>query len=248
VPVALVIGGSGGLGSAVCAALAAGGHDVALTYRHRAVAAKRVAEAVRAKGVHATCVRLDLGEMAEVERAFDRAAAMGPLDTVVYASGPPIPQRWFSRVLPADWSANVGAEIEGFFNLAHVALPRLRQAGRAAFVATTSFATDRVIPGDVLSAVPKAAIEMLMRQVAREEGRYGIRANCVSPGIIDAGLGARTQADHYTPEIWDRQRRAVPLGGFGTAQAIADAVAFLASDNASYITGRTIVVDGGLSL
>ncbi|RYY33200.1 MAG: SDR family oxidoreductase, partial [Sphingomonadales bacterium] len=189
----------------------------------------------------------DLGSIEDVERALDAAGELGLVDAIVYAAGPPIPQRWFSLVTPEEWRRNVIGELDGFFNLAHAALPRLRACNGSALVATTSFATRRVIAGDVLSAVPKAGIEMLVRQIAREEGRYGIRANCVSPGIIDAGLGLRAQQDHYTPEIWEAQRKSAPLRRFGTAQAIADAVAFLLSERAAYITGQSIAVDGGMS-
>lgn len=103
-------------------------------------------------------------------------------------------------------------------------------------------------PGDALSSVPKAGIEALGRAVAKEEGRYGIRANMVAPGIIDAGLGADFLETLYTPEIWETQRKRIALQRFGSGEEIAEAVAFLASDRARYITGQTLIVDGGFSL
>lgn len=90
--------------------------------------------------------------------------------------------------------------------------------------------------------MPKAAIELLRRAVAKEEGRLGIRANAVAPGIIAAGLGAQFLKDLYSPDAWDAQRRKVALRRFGRADEIAQAVAFLASDRASYITGQTLIV------
>lgn len=246
--VTVVVGGSGGLGAAICDRAAAAGRDVYLTYHRRRDAAEKLVHDLSRRGVRAACGQVDLGCPAEIDAALDAASALGSVDAVVYAAGPAIPQQWFSAVSRDDWQAYVATEIDGFFNLVHAALPRLREAGTAALVATTSFATTRVIPGDVLSAVPKAAIEMLVRQIAREEGRYGIRANCVSPGIIDAGLGRKAQEDHYTPDIWEERRRAVPLRRFGEAQAIADAVVFLLSEAAGYVTGQTITVDGGLSI
>lgn len=246
--VTFVAGGSGGLGAAICAALAAKGRRVFFTYRTNREAADALADTLAGEGGDVSCGQVDLQSLPDVEHALNQAREMGSIEAVVYAAGPSIPQQWFSRVSPDDWRRNVAGEIEGFFNLAYAALPRLREHPASSLVATTSFATRRVVPGDVLSAVPKAAIDMLIRQIAREEGRYGIRANCVSPGIIDAGLGLKAQQDHYTPEIWARQRKAVPLGNFGSAEAIAAAVLFLLSDAAAYVTGQTITVDGGMSV
>lgn len=245
--VTFLAGGSGGLGSAICTRLVRDGRNVFFTYRNNARGADRLAGQLRGEGATIACGKADLNDPAGIEQAWDAAAAMGVIDAVIYAAGPAIPQQWFSRVTAEDWQRNVIGELDAFFNLVHLALPRLRPCDGAALVATTSFATRRVVAGDILSAVPKAGIEMLVRQIAVEEGRYGIRANCVSPGIIDAGLGLKAQQDHYTPEIWDRQRQSVPLRRFGTAQAIADAVAFLVSERAAYITGQSITVDGGKS-
>ena len=111
-----------------------------------------------------------------------------------------------------------------------------------------SFAPYHFPPGDALSAVPKAGIEVLCRAIAREEGRNGIRANSVAPGIIDAGLGSAFMASLYSPEIWQKQRKRVPLKRFGKGEDVASAVAFFASPESSYITGQTIIVDGGMSL
>lgn len=89
---------------------------------------------------------------------------------------------------------------------------------------------------------------MLCRAVAREEGRYGIRANVVAPGIIEAGIGAKLMKDTFSPEIWQQQRKRVPLRDFGRTSDLAEAVAFLASERARYITGVTLIVDGGMHL
>jgi NAD(P)-dependent dehydrogenase (short-subunit alcohol dehydrogenase family) len=115
-------------------------------------------------------------------------------------------------------------------------------------LSVVSVATRAYPPGDALSAVPKAGIEMLGRAIAKEEGRYGIRANMVAPGIIDAGLGAAFLKNLYSPEIWETQRKRVALQRFGAAEEVAEAVAFLASDASRYITGQTLIVDGGFSL
>lgn len=246
-PIAFVAGGSGALGGAICRRLA-GAYDIAISYRSNADSAERLADELRAEGHVANIYRAELLNGEEVAGTLAQATSGGLLKVLVYASGPMIDQKYFSQVDYPEWSKTAGAETEAFFMLMRHALPLLRAANGAAVVAVTSFATTRVVPGDVLSAVPKAAIEMLVRQISREEGRFRIRANCVGPGIIDAGLGIYTQKKSYTPEIWDAQRASVPLRRFGTADDIASAVAFLASDDASYITGQLINVDGGMSV
>jgi NAD(P)-dependent dehydrogenase (short-subunit alcohol dehydrogenase family) len=134
----------------------------------------------------------------------------------------------------------------GFTRVVRAVLPLMRAQGGGTIVAIGSFATYSFQPGDALSAVPKAAIEMLCRAVAREEGRYGIRANVVAPGIINAGLGEQFQQTLFAPQVWEGQRKRVPLRRFGEAEEVAEAVAFLASKRSAYITGQTLGVDGGL--
>ena len=91
-------------------------------------------------------------------------------------------------------------------------------------------------------------MEALGRAIAKEEGKFGIRANMVAPGIIDAGLGTHFLQTLYSPEVWQQQKKAIALRRFGTGREVAEAVRFLASERSAYITGQTIIVDGGFSL
>jgi NAD(P)-dependent dehydrogenase (short-subunit alcohol dehydrogenase family) len=172
----------------------------------------------------------------------------GSVGTVIFAAGANILQPYVADITPQQWEDVVQTELIGFTHVMHAAIPLFREQGGGTIVAIGSFATYSFPPGDALSAVPKAAIEMLCRAVAREEGRHGIRANVVAPGIINAGLGEQFQQTIFTPQIWEGQRKRVPLKRFGEATEVAEAVAFLASDKSAYITGQTIVVDGGLRL
>ena len=167
---------------------------------------------------------------------------------MVFAAGAKILQPYVADITAQEWDGVIQDELMGFTHLVREILPIFRRQGGGALVSVVSFATYHFPPGDALSAVPKAAIEMLGKAIAREEGRYGIRANAVAPGIINAGLGDEFQKTLFNPEIWRGQRNRVPLKRFGEADEVADAVAFLASDQARYITGQTIIVDGGLHL
>ena len=165
--------------------------------------------------------------------------APGSLGLVVWAAGEPVPQKFVGDV--ADWSG-VAREIEAFTCLVSGVLPALR-ATSGSLVALTTAALDRHAPADVLSTAPKAAISAIVRAVAREEGRNGVRANEVAVGWIDAGMARVIDF----PEGWeDRARRNIPLGRPGRADEVADAVAFLAS--ALYVTGQRLAVDGGYSV
>jgi NAD(P)-dependent dehydrogenase (short-subunit alcohol dehydrogenase family) len=243
----LIVGASGGLGRAISLRVARTGAPLLLTYRTKRVDFDEYVQALTAKGANVSCCWVDLLDPASIETAVTMALNCGAIKNVVYSAGPAIPQIYLSATSQADWQTYVETEARGFFNLLRCTLPHLRES-RGSLVATTTFALGRVIPGDVLSAVPKSMIEMLVRHVAKEEGRFGVRANCVAPGVINAGLGLKAQQEYYTQTIWEAKRKAVPLQRFGTAEEVASAVNFLLSDEASYITGQTITVDGGFSL
>jgi NAD(P)-dependent dehydrogenase (short-subunit alcohol dehydrogenase family) len=122
------------------------------------------------------------------------------------------------------------------------------QGGSGSVTAVITSAVERFPLKDALSAAPKAAIEMLIRGVAKESGRFGIRANCVGPGWINAGLGKTAIQDKLDEKTRETTRRLVPLQRFGEADDIAWAVLFLASRQAGYVTGQSLAVDGGLQL
>jgi NAD(P)-dependent dehydrogenase (short-subunit alcohol dehydrogenase family) len=238
---AVVIGGSGGLGRAICRRLAEGGDDLVLTYRGNATAAEEAAAGARAAGRSVEVRRLALEDEAAVSALF----AGRDVDTVVHAAGAPIEQPFVGEIEPAVWRRVVDAEVHGFFHLVRAALPSLRRT-RGSIVAITSAGLLRYPPRDALSVAPKAAITALVVAVAREEGRHGVRANCVAPGVIEAGIFLRLREGTFRQDELDAMRRNTALRRFGSADDVAGAVAFLA--RAPFVTGQTLAVDGGYSL
>lgn len=247
-PLVLVGGASGALGQAIAERIAADGTDLVLTYRTNRDAAQALAARLQPDGAIAP-LRMDVTDAASVEAAVRAVQALGRrLDAVVFAAGAHIAQPRVADVGDAEWRAVVETELFGFANVARSFIPLFRAQKGGAFVCVTTFANFRFTVGDALSSVPKAGVESLVRSIALEEGRHGIRANCVAPGIINAGLGAEFQRTCYDAQTWERVRKGVPLRRFGEAREVADAVAFLASAQSAYVTGNTLIVDGGMHL
>ena len=245
---AVVVGGSGALGAQVCRTLARAGSNVVLSYRNGQAAAKLVLGDVRATGSQGEAVSCNMEDPSAVRQLVDTAISrFGHVHSVVYAAGPKIEFAYINEISPEEWARVMAADVNGCFNLIWAVLPHLRARKAGAIVALVTAAVDRSPPRDILSAAPKAAIRMLIRGVAREEGRSGIRANCVGPGYIEAGLGLTTLHDH-TRDYVERMIKAIPLRRAGQAQDIADVVCFLLSDQARYVTGETICAAGGMQL
>ncbi len=246
---ALVTGGSGGIGAAISVMLAQRGCPVAFTYRSNAETAEQVATAVRSAGVD-THVGNPALEDAEAMRAFADEAAerLGGLHTVVSAAGPHVPQMYLSQTDPALFASQIEADVIGAFNLTVAALPHLRPSGGSIVYVTTAATT--VFPKrDALSSIPKGAVESLMRAVAVEEGRFGVRSNCVGPGMLEDGMAARLMADgDLDDRALEAARTNIPLGRFGKAVDIAEAACFLASDAANYISGQKLDIDGAFTI
>lgn len=242
--VAVVLGGSGGLGLVICEQLAAHGSDVAFTYRSNATAAARASDAIESAGRKSMSAPLDIGDPAATRAFFDNVAAkFGRIHTVIAATGASFTLDYVANIKDEEWYSTIHGDLDGFFHVVKAAIPHLRKGG-GAFVALTSAALVRHSPKDILSTAPKAGIEALTRAIAREEGRFGIRANTVGVGAIDGGLMDKVWGQ-VSKEYGDAVRSNIPLRRLGLPADVANAVLFLASERSSFVTGQRVVVDGG---
>ena len=234
-PWALVVGGSGGLGAVICEHLARDGWNVIVGYRTNAATAEQVAQKVREVGAAAgvRAIALPDGDPGD----------WSGVGCLVFAAGADIEQPYLSQTDPDALRAAIETETLGFFNLVAAALPTLR-AAQGNVVALVTAGLARWPVGDGLSVIPKAGVHALVRGLAREEGRFGVRANAVAVGVIEAGMFERMDFDAR----WiAAARENIPLKRFGTADEVAALVTFLASDRASYVSGQTWFADGGYS-
>ena len=242
---ALVLGGTGAIGNQVSRLLAVRGSDVCLTYAGNHELALATVSAIEANGRSAVCYQLRLESNAGLRGFLDQILQrFGHIHSVIYAVGPDVALAAIGDVDPARFAAVLDADVNRFYEIIHAILPILRKQGSGSITAITTAAVGRVPPRDVLSAAPKAAVETIVKTLAREFGREGIRANCVAPGWINAGVGAR-MISGATATRRDSIAKSIPVGRIGESAEVAEAVVFLASKKAGFITGHMLPVDGG---
>jgi NAD(P)-dependent dehydrogenase (short-subunit alcohol dehydrogenase family) len=246
--VAVVIGGSGGIGQQICRCLAEHGTDVAFTYRNNKDAATQAQSMIEAAGQGAFGYALDITDRDAVNAFFSEIAnRYSRIHSVIAATGASFRLAYAAQINYDEWDDTILGDLTGFFNVCKAAIPHLRLAQGGSLVALTSAALVRHSPKDILSTAPKAGIEALLRAIAREEGRFGVRANSVAVGAIDGGL-MNTVWGQVSSEFADAIRNNIPLKRMGLPTDISDVAVFLASSRSSFITGQRIVVDGGYSV
>jgi NAD(P)-dependent dehydrogenase (short-subunit alcohol dehydrogenase family) len=248
-PRALVAGGSGGIGRAIAVGLAEAGWDIALTYRNNKDAGAETADLVRAAGRQASIHGVDLVDAAAARGVVTGIGAQGPLAAVVYAAGPHIPMRFISELSPETFSDTIDQDLKACFNFLQPSLPLLRPT-KGAVLAIVTPVISRYTRKDIMSVTPKAAVQALIRGIASEEGRYGVRANAIGVGVIEGqGMWDELIARGDFTEAGLNQALAdTALKRFGRVDDIANAATFLLSDRSSWITGQTLYVDGGYSV
>ncbi len=240
--VAFVTGGTGGVGRAVVDDLASRGYAIGLTYHRNKTAAQQIEESLKPSVVFSQ--QVDVADWKQLEAATDEVATkFGGIDLVVHAAGALVEWKYIADLEVDAWHRYIDADLHGAFHAVRAALPHLRRrSGSIIFI--SSIAAQMCQPRNVQGAVAKAGVEAMMRVVAREEARNKVRANAVSVGLTDTPMGQDALA-RWGSETAEKIVRAIPLGRMGTPQEVAKLVGYLASDDASYITGKVIQVDGG---
>ncbi len=240
---ALVTGGSRGIGRAVALRLASEGASVAVNYRSGAAEAEAVAEEIRAAGAASAALQANVADAGDAERLVSAASeALGGLDILVNNAGI-TRDSLLMRLSEEDWDAVVDTNLKGAFLCTRAAVrPMLRQrSGRIINMASVVALTGN--PGQANYTAAKAGLIGFTKTVAWEVASRGITVNAIAPGFITTEMTAGLAED-----VLERVRERIPLGGFGAPEDVAACAAFLASEDARYVTGQTLSIDGGLGL
>jgi 3-oxoacyl-[acyl-carrier protein] reductase len=240
--VAMVTGASRGIGRAIAEALAKAGADVCCVARS-AEGAEAAAVACRAHGRKAHAVAADVSAPDDVERAFTEATEkLGPPAIVVNNAGITA-DNLLLRIKPEDWDQVMAVNLRGTFLCTKAAVRPMMKARAGRIINISSVVGLSGNPGQANYAASKAGIIAFSKTVAREVASRGITVNVVCPGFISTDMTAA-----MTDEAKQQVAASIPLGRLGTPDDVAEAVVFLAGDEAAYVTGAVLVVDGGLSL
>lgn len=239
---AVVTGGAGGIGRAVGASFAEVGAAVALLDREAAAAEAAAAE-LAAKGARAIGLGCDIADQASVEAAAKAVAErLGPADILVNNAGILRPGG-LDTISLAEWNALLSVNLTGYLLCAQAFGRGMRERKSGAIVHIASIAARNPQPRSGAYSPSKAAVAMLSRQIALEWGPDGVRSNVVSPGLVRTPM---SESFYQAPGVAERRAAMVPLRRVAGPQDIADAVIYLSSARAAYVTGAEILVDGGL--
>ena len=237
---ALVTGGGRGIGRGIVLAFAREGADVALNYRRDRAAAERTAAEVQALGRRAVLLQADVADRGAVEHMVDEAlAALGHLDVAVANSGVASRVAPVAAVDPDDWRRVLGTDLDGAFWTARAVIPHLLER-RGVMLFISSIGADMAGPGGAPYHVAKAGVNALTKVLAKEVAGAGVRVNAIAPGLVHSDMG-----DRLLKFFGDAILNGIPLGRAGEPDDIGRAAVFLASADASWITGKILRVDGG---
>jgi 3-oxoacyl-[acyl-carrier protein] reductase len=243
--VAIVTGGSRGIGRAIAEKLGEAGYRLVVNYRQAEREARALVDEIAARGGAARAVQADVGT-ADAARALVAAAldAFGRVDVLVNNAGAHLPGVRVADVPGEAWERILRTNLSGPFHLIQTVLPHMRARRSGCIINISSNVTQRFPAGSAPYTVSKSGLDALTRTLAREEGPNGIRVNALAPGPIETDMLAESLAV-MGPDRASAFIKSLPLGRLGHPAEIAAVVRFLASDEASYLTGQVIYVNGG---
>jgi 3-oxoacyl-[acyl-carrier protein] reductase len=242
---ALVAGGSRGVGRAMALEFARCGAEVAVLYRSSRDLADAVVREIESMGRRAIGIQADLNDAAAAAAAVATTVdGLGGLDILAVSAGADVDWKPVREHEPGQWASFIANDLIGAFNIMQPAIVHMHEQRSGVMIAISSIASQMCQSRNSQGAAAKAGVEALVRVIAREEGRHGIRANVISIGLTDTDQ-TRKALEQWGEQTTQKIIGGIPLGRIGKPEEIAAMAAYLAGENGSYITGKVIQVDGG---
>lgn len=240
--VALVTGGTRGIGAATALALAREGASIAIAGRRMDEEAKATRESIRALGTQCELILADFGKPEQaVDCVRETEARLGPVDVLVHSAGGPVPGGLFD--VPAEaWRAAFEIHVHAVYHLARAVIPAMQQKKEGAIILISSTAGIRALPTNIAYQVVKGALPHFARALAREFANDNIRVNCVAPGVIRTAFHNAMTEQQRKLNLEQR----IPLHREGTPAQVADVIVALVKND--YVTGEMVTIDGGLTM
>jgi 3-oxoacyl-[acyl-carrier protein] reductase len=241
--VALVTGGSRGIGRSIALELARNGADVAITYSKNKAMADDVVKEIERQGRKGLSISADAADFNTARKVAEQVRAdMGKLDVLINNAGITIDKPLF-MMNEQDWDAVLDTNLKSVFNYSRAVIVPFLKEKKGNIINISSVGAVVASPGQCNYASSKAGVIAFTKTLAKEAGKHNVRVNAIAPGYIETDM-----TDALRGKRQDQLLKLVPLGRFGTPEDVAKIALFLLSDAASYVTGQTILVDGGMSL
>ncbi|MEY4393370.1 MAG: hypothetical protein RL595_619 [Planctomycetota bacterium] len=241
--VAVVTGGSRGIGRAIALGLAGQGAKVAVIYKGSKEAADALVQEIQAKGTTAVAIQADVADYERVKAVVEEVEkVLGPVNILVNNAGM-IHDDLFVRLEPDQWNKVIQTNLGGTFNFCHAVAFSMMRRRSGRIINISSVAADYVNPGQTNYASSKGAINSFTRSLAVELAPRGVTVNALAPGFIETDMSAAVRN-----KAGDMIKKFIPMKRYGQPDDIANMAVFLAGPQSSYITGQVITIDGGLSL
>lgn len=240
---AIITGGSRGIGRAIAIMLAKEGVDVAFTYIKSSLEAENLKSEIEKQGVQSLALQIDVRDFDKTKELVEKTKlAFGKLDILVNNAGI-TKDMALMFMTKDDWQSVIDTNLNGLFNVTRNAIVTFLKQKSGNIVNITSISGITGMARQTNYASSKAGIIGFTKSLAKETAAYNIRVNAVAPGFIETDMVSSLK-EEYKNEL----KKVIPLGRFGTAEEVANTTRFLLSDESNFITGQTIVVDGGLSI